>query len=93
MSIEILDPTCESISTVPALAPRLATLTGTRIGIISNGKYGTEVFFDAFERELRTSWGVASVDRRTKNNFSAPADAELMDEVSRWQAVVAGVGD
>jgi len=29
----------------------------------------------------------------TKSNYSAPADAHIVDEIKRWHAAVAGVGD
>ena len=37
--------------------------------------------------------GVADVVWRTKSNYSAPADKHIVDEISRWHAVVTGVGD
>jgi hypothetical protein len=33
------------------------------------------------------------VVRRRKSNYSAPADAHIVDELRRWQAVVTGIGD
>ena len=68
-------------------------LEGATVGVISNGKEGTRAFFAAFEKELRQRYGVAQVVLRTKSNYSAPADAALMDEAKRWHALVAGVGD
>jgi hypothetical protein len=44
------------------------------------------------ERLLREH-GVASVVRRTKGNYSAPAEVELMDEAASWSAMFAGTGD
>lgn len=93
MAIEFLDPTHESGSAAFAPAKRLATLKGATVGIVSNGKKGTKPFFDAFERELRERYGVASVVRTTKSNYSAPAEAEIMTGAERWQALVSGIGD
>jgi len=42
---------------------------------------------------LREELGVAAVEWRTKSNYSAPADASIVDAIKAWQAVVAGVGD
>ena len=42
---------------------------------------------------LREEYGVADVIRRVKSNYSAPADADIVDEIRRWQAVVTGIGD
>ncbi len=93
MSIEFLDPTHEATSAEFAAPARLKTLAGMTVGIVSNGKYGTKPFFDAFERELIERHGVAAVVRRTKSNYSAPADAAIMDEARRWHVLVAGIGD
>lgn len=93
MSIEILDPTHEGDSRDFALAPRLQTLKGKTVGIISNGKKGAKPFFNAMERELIERYGAAKVVRQTKSNYSAPADAKLLQEAAQWDALVAGVGD
>jgi predicted nuclease of predicted toxin-antitoxin system len=42
---------------------------------------------------LLEDFGVADVVWRTKSNYSAPADAHILDEARRWHAVVTGVGD
>lgn len=91
--MQILDPSHEEGATEFAPAARLAGLEGATVGVISNGKEGTAGFFAAFEKELRQRYGVAQVVLRTKSNYSAPADAALMDEAKRWHALVAGVGD
>ena len=91
--MEILDPTHEGESPDFAPASRLQSLDGATIGVISNGKIGTKPFFDALEREFIDKYGVATVVRRTKSNYSAPADAEILEEAKQWHALVAGVGD
>jgi hypothetical protein len=79
MSIEILDPTHEGASPDFALATRLTALD--------------KPFFDAIERDLVENYGVANVVRRTKSNYSAPAEAGLMREAEQWDALIAGIGD
>lgn len=93
MPIEILDPTHESTGTGFVLAPRLDTLEGTTIAVISNGKKRTKTFFDAFEQALIAEHGVAEVVRLTKSNYSAPVEAALLDDAQRWNALIAGIGD
>ena len=93
MNIEFLDPTHEASSSEVSLAPRLKTIKGTTIGIISNNKRGTVPFFDAFEKELIENHGVSNVVRRIKSNYSAPADPEIVEEMTNWDAVISGVGD
>lgn len=93
MSIRFLDPTHEASSTAFEPAPRIATLTGATVAIISNGKKNTKPFFDAVENELRDRQGVANVVRLTKSNYSAPVEAELLVEAEKWQAIISGIGD
>jgi hypothetical protein len=91
--IHVLDPTFEQEQRSWELAARPPTLRGTTVGIISNGKANTRPFFDHLEHILRDEWGVAEVVRRTKSNYSAPAEPELIDEAARWHVLFAGVGD
>ena len=93
MTFRVLDPTPEKAPPAGQRAPRLATLEGKTIGFISNGKEGTKGFFTHLEKMLREEYGVAKVVSRTKSNYSAPADVELIEEAARWQVMVAGVGD
>jgi hypothetical protein len=93
MPIEVLDPTHEDAPEAVALATRLPSLAGTTVGLLSNGKAGTARLFDHMEAFLRDRYGVAEVVRRTKGNYSAPAEEELMDEAATWSAMFAGTGD
>lgn len=93
MAIEILDPSHESAGAPFALAPRLDTLAGRTVAVLSNGKKGTKPFFDALERELKDRYRVAEVVRLTKSNYSAPAEPPLLRDSARWHALVSGIGD
>ena len=93
MTLCVLDPSHESRAVEGKLAQRPASLQGKTVGLISNGKEGTKGYFTHLDRLLRQELGVAEVVWRTKSNYSAPADAHLIDELKRWHAVVAGVGD
>jgi hypothetical protein len=93
MTLRVLDPTNETKAAGVRLAERPASLEGKTVGFISNGKEGTRGYFTHLERMLREELGVADVVWRTKSNYSAPADAHIVDEIKSWQAVVAGVGD
>jgi hypothetical protein len=89
----VLDPTNETKAAGGQPATRPTTLQGKTVGFISNGKEGTKGYFVELERQFRDAFGVADVVWRTKSNFSAPANASIVDEIKTWQAVVAGVGD
>lgn len=90
--MRVLNPTHEDAIEVTTPAERLRDLTGTTVGIISNGKQGTRPFFDALEAQLRAR-GVGDVERVTKPNYSAPAGDDILDRAKRWNALVAGIGD
>jgi hypothetical protein len=93
MIFRVLDPTNETREAGSRPAVRTSSLQGQTIGFISNGKEGTKGYFAQLERLLREDFGVAHVVWRTKSNYSAPADAHIIDEIRKWQAVVTGVGD
>ncbi len=93
MILRVLDPTNEAKVPGGRPAVRPSTLRGKTVGFISNGKEGTKGYFAQLERMLREDLGVADVVWRTKSNYSAPADATIVDEIKKWQAVVTGVGD
>jgi hypothetical protein len=93
MTFRVLDPTHEMTAAGGQPAARPVSLQGQTVGFISNGKEGTKAYFAHLERMLREELGVAHVIWRTKSNYSAPADAAIVDEIKRWQAVVTGVGD
>ena len=40
-----------------------------------------------------TEMGVKDVIWRQKSNYSAPCDAAIVEEITNWHAVFAGVGD
>ena len=91
--MELLDPSHAHQNGGSTPPSRLSTLEGAVIGVISNGKENTVPFFDRVESILRDSYGVSEVVRRTKRNYSAPAEADLMAEAIGWDAVLSGVGD
>jgi hypothetical protein len=93
MILRVLDPTNEAKAVSFAPAVRLSSLAGKTVGFISNGKEGTKGYFAALERLLREEMRVGDVIWWTKSNYSAPADAHIVDAIKNWHAVVAGVGD
>ena len=93
MSIIVLDPTVTTTRRAVRPAPRLATLAGTRIGLLDNGKVNVDRFLDHVEQILRTDHGVRDVVRRRKPNMSAPVPDAMLAEVTACDAVVSAVGD
>ena len=93
MTIRVLNPTSEAVAESMEPAPRLTSLAGKTVGLISNGKEGTVGYFSHLDRMLRDEFGVAEVVVRVKSNYSAPADPAIVAEISQWDAVIAGIGD
>ena len=91
--VTVLDPSFDEEAAPVALPARPRSLAGATVGIISNGKANTRPLFDHLARLLRDEWGVAEVVMRTKSNYSAPAEQELIDEAAQWEVLFAGVGD
>lgn len=91
--MRVLDPSHEMKASGFSLAPRLPSLEGKTVGIITNAKEGTKGYFTHLERLLRDEMGVADVVWRQKSNYSAPCDAHIVKEITNWHAVFAGVGD
>ena len=93
MTIRVLNPTSESTVVALEPAPRLQSLEGKTVGLISSGKEGTAGFFAHVDRLLRERYGVAEVILRTKSNYSAPAEDEIIDEARNWDLAITGLGD
>jgi hypothetical protein len=93
MTLRVFDPSNEMKVAGCESAARPSSLRGKTVGFISNGKEGTKGYFAHLDRMLRQDFGVADVVWRTKSNYSAPADAHIVDEIKKWHAVVTGVGD
>ena len=93
MTLRVYDPTHEMKAAGIQPAPRLTSLQGKTVGFISNGKEGTKGFFTHLDRMLREDMGVANVVWRQKTNYSAPADAHIVDEARQWHVAVTGIGD
>ena len=93
MTIDVLDPTFEGDTSSFLYAAGLKNLRGATVGIISNGKKGTFHFFNALEDLLTKKYKAGKVIQVVKKNYSAPAEEEIMKEVKKWDAAIAGVGD
>lgn len=93
MTIRVLDPSSEANPQELKAAARLSSLQDKTVGFISNGKEGTAGFFAHLETLLRERYGVAEVVLRTKSNYSAPAEASIIDEARNWNLAITGLGD
>ena len=88
----LYDPTAEPRVLPAGLAPRLASLQGTRAGILDNGKANAGTLMLAVVQRLRERYGVASVVKREKGIAGAPSPAILAD-LSTCDFVLVGSAD
>ncbi len=93
MTLRVFDPTHEMKAAGIQQTARLTSLQGKIVGFITNGKEGTKGYFTHLERLLREDMGVSNVVWRQKTNYSAPADAHIVDEARQWHAAITGIGD
>jgi hypothetical protein len=92
MTLRVLDPRLEPEREPLVVAPRLATLDGTTVGLLDNAKIGTARFYDHLEALLRQR-GVHDVVRRRKPDSSRPVPRAMLDELIGADAIVSGIGD
>jgi hypothetical protein len=93
MPLIVLNPTSSSEAQPLHLARRLKSLDGALIGILDNRKVNADRIFQFVEQRLREQHGVREIIWRRKHNFSAPAPAELLAELSACDAIITGIGD
>jgi hypothetical protein len=80
MSLVTLDPTGTTTDTGQdrrgerRLAPRPASLTGARVGLVANGLGAGEAFLDALVEELAATDELAGVVKVVKSSVSIPPD-------------------
>jgi hypothetical protein len=91
----LLDPTGDGDrGTDIALAPRLRSLSGLRVGLLDNTKPNASVLLTAVADELRRDWGVRSATMYAKGYFGTPVEASQVQSIAAdCDFVVAGIGD
>jgi hypothetical protein len=93
MPITVLNPTSRSEAQPLRLARGLTSFDGALIGILDNRKVNADRIFQLVAQRLREQYGVREITWRRKHNFSAPAPAELIAELSACDAIITGIGD
>ena len=84
-----------TVSAAPrALAARLSSLDGVRLGVLDNTKWNASKLLRRAVGELETGGALAEVRYYAKESFSRPAEAELLDRIaSENDAVLTAIGD
>ena len=91
----ILDPTGQSERDRAAvLAPRVADLSGIRLGLLDNAKANAACVLETLAEQLRAQHHVGDVTTFTKSYFGTPVEEDRAQEIAQsCDAVIAGVGD
>ncbi len=90
--IVLYDPTAEPRTVPTPLAPRLASLAGTRAGILDNGKANAGTLMLAVVERLKERYGVRDVIKREKPVAGPPAP-EIVAALSECDFVLVGSAD
>ena len=93
MTIKVLDPRVDPEGEALRMAPPLATLDGTVIGLLDNAKIGTERFYDHVAEILQSRYGVSELIRRRKPDASRPVPEAMLAQMRGADAILSGIGD
>ncbi len=90
----LLHPAAEDIAQKHSLAPRLASLQGTTLGLIDNHKRNADIYLEELGRSLQEQYGVSKIITYRKDSQSIPTPTEVMDDLAtKCDAIVHGVAD
>jgi len=88
----VLDPTSERSLELKPRLPRLASLSGKRVGLLDISKARGDVFLDRLAERLAGAG--AQVLRFRKPTFTKPAPVDLRQEIAtRCDAVIEALAD
>ena len=92
--VYVLDPTTEPLGGTKAAAPRLDSLDGKSVGLLSNGKINATPILKLMGEILAEKYELKEVVTIDKGLHLGPTPLEIIEEVAgRCDAVLVGVGD
>lgn len=94
MTVTIYDPTTEVAARRIAYAPRPASLSGLRVGLIDNTKHNSDQVLLRIAGLLERDYGARSHLIRRKKSAGAAPHAEIIEDIKAGcDVIVAGIGD
>jgi hypothetical protein len=90
--IRLYNPTAQPRVFTAALAPRLSTLAGKRIGILDNGKANAGTLMLAVTKILQERYGAGELVKRDKP-VAGPPSAEVLAALSQCDLTLVGSAD
>ena len=92
--MELIDPTVPGSQHDNARAPRLESLEGKTIGVLSNGKLNADGLLDATADLFHKRFGGTVLKRVYKSNPSAPAPTETLTNLAHEaDYIITAAGD
>ena len=90
----VFDPRGTVTSATVALAPRIETLAGARLGVLGNSKWNASKLLRATVTRLQSESPPSAVTQYTKESFSRVAPAALLDRIAAENdVVITAIGD
>ena len=92
--VTLVHPAAEDVPVIHALAPRLESLKGTRIGLLDNRKRHSDVFLSKLQELLREKYEVTEFEYYLKDGASVATPPEVLAEMAiRCDAIIHAVAD
>jgi hypothetical protein len=92
--VTVLHPATEDVAEPQRLAPRLASLQGTTVGLIDNHKRNADVYLEELGRLLQEGYGVTRVVTYRKISQSLPTPDAVLDQLAHeCEAIIHAVAD
>jgi len=90
----LISPVNEATVAESALAPRLSSLRGKRVGLLDNSKSKADNMLDTVAAILNARYSFTNISHHRKPSASKPAAPEAIEELATTcDLVIVGVGD
>jgi hypothetical protein len=90
----LISPVNEATVAESALAPRLSSLRGKRVGLLDNSKSKADNMLDTVAAILNARYSFTNIVHYRKPSASKPAAPEAIEELATTcDLVIVGVGD
>ena len=92
--VNLVHPGAEDVPETFALARRLKTLEGARIGLLDNRKRHSDVFLAKLQELLRERYGVADFQYYLKDGASVATPPDVLADMAKnCDAIIHAVAD
>jgi hypothetical protein len=91
--IRVLDPVGKQTQGFQVLAPRPASLSGLKIGLLWNSKSNADIYLADFQKYVEDRFVDAQFEMYVKEGASVPPDEPTMAKLLECNAVVTAFGD